>query len=132
MLARNLIEKSRVLDPIPAKVLMDCYTDLLPVITKIVNDSVETATVPDILKCAALDPRLKKRLLKHDEYSSFPPISNHGFKFYCCLIFLLYSIRQTMKLLLPRLSYRYGITGKAHKWFESYLNERVYSASFGW
>ena len=39
---------------------MDCYTDLLPVITKIVNDYVETATVPDILKCPAPDPRLKK------------------------------------------------------------------------
>ena len=104
---------------------MDCYTDLLPVITKIVNDSVETATVPDILKCAALDPRLKKDYLSTDEYSSCRPISNLRFKFYCCLNFLLSSIRQTMKLLLSRLSYRYGIIGKAHKWFESYLNERA-------
>lgn len=77
MLARNLIKKSCVLDPIPAKVLMDCYTDLLLVITKIVNNSVETATVtgPDILKYAALDPRLKKDYLSTDEYSSFRPIS---------------------------------------------------------
>ncbi|CAB4019481.1 Hypothetical predicted protein, partial [Paramuricea clavata] len=28
-----------------------------------------------------------------------------------------------------RLSSRYGITGKAHKWFESYLNERTFTGS---
>ena len=58
VLTRKLVKKSCILDPIPAKVLMECYTDLLPVITKITNISLETATVPNNLKCAALDPRL--------------------------------------------------------------------------
>ena len=71
-----LIKKSCVLDPIPAKVLTECYTDLLPVITNITNTSLGTATVPDNLKSAALDPRLKKDNLSTDEYSSFRPISN--------------------------------------------------------
>ena len=31
------------------------------------------------------------------------------------------------EILLSRLSSRYGITGKAHKWFESYLNERTFT-----
>ena len=79
VLTRNLIKKSCVLDPIPAKVLMECCTDLLPVITNITNTSLGTATVPDNLKSAALDPRLKKDNLSTDEYSSFRPISNLKF-----------------------------------------------------
>ena len=79
VLTRNLIKKSCVLDPIPAKVLTECYTDLLPVITNITNTSLGTATVPDDLKSAALDPRLKKDNLSTDEYSSFRPISNLKF-----------------------------------------------------
>ena len=54
VLTRNLIKKSCVLDPIPAKVLTECYTDLIPVITNITNTSLGTATVPDILKIALL------------------------------------------------------------------------------
>jgi hypothetical protein len=45
---------SCVLDPIPAKILLECLTDLLPVITNVINNSLETATVPRNLKCAAL------------------------------------------------------------------------------
>ena len=79
VLTRNLIKKSCVLDPIPVKVLTECYTDLLPVITNITNTSLGTATVPDNLKSAALDPRLKKDNLSTDEYSSFRPISSLKF-----------------------------------------------------
>ena len=54
VLTRNLIKKSCVLDPIPAKVPTECYTDLIPVITNITNTSLGTATVPDNLKIALL------------------------------------------------------------------------------
>ena len=162
---------------------MECYTDLLPVITKITNISLETATVPNNLKCAALDPRLKKDSLSTDEFSSFRPISNLKFVSKCIekvvatqldqhitsnnldepmqsafkkhhstetalikvqndilqaidnqnsVILLLLDISAAFdtidhEILLSRLSSRYGITGKAHKWFESYLNERTFT-----
>ena len=35
------------------------------------------------------------------------------------------------EILLRRLSSRYGITGKAHEWFKSYLTERILTC-LGW
>ncbi len=71
--------KSCDLDPIPATVLKECLTDLLPVITKIVNVSVTDAVVPSSLKNASLHPLLKKQTLPHEEFSSFRPVSNLAF-----------------------------------------------------
>jgi hypothetical protein len=50
----KMAHKSCVLDPIPAKILLECFTNLLPVITNVINNSLETATVPRNLKCMAL------------------------------------------------------------------------------
>ncbi len=71
VLTRKMAKKSCVLDPIPEKVFVECFMDLLPVITNIVNDSLDTAFVPNNLKSAALEPRLKKDNLNSDEYSKF-------------------------------------------------------------
>ena len=82
-LTRKIAKKSCILDPIPAKIVKECLSDLLPIITKMVNISLDTATVPENLKCAVLDPRLKKESLSTDEYSSFRPISNLKFVSKC-------------------------------------------------
>ena len=60
LLTRKLVKKSCILEPIPAKVLIECCTDLLPFITEITNISLETATVANNLKCAALIQDLRK------------------------------------------------------------------------
>lgn len=45
-------------------------------INKIVNDSLVNAALPQSLKIASLQPRLKKASLDTDEFKNFRPISN--------------------------------------------------------
>ena len=71
--------KSCDLEPVPATVLRDCLSNLLPIITKIVNVSLTEAVVPSSLKNASLHPLLKKDSLPYDEFSSFRPVSNLSF-----------------------------------------------------
>lgn len=71
--------KSCDLDPIPATVLKECLTVLLPIISEIVNVSVTDAVVPSGLKNASLQPLLKKQTLPYEEFSSFHPVSNLAF-----------------------------------------------------
>ena len=52
---------------------------LLPLITKIVNLSLESAIMPNGLKMALLTPLLKKSSLDHEEFKNFRPISNLKF-----------------------------------------------------
>ena len=52
---------------------MEC---LLPVLTQMINISIETANVPVQLKEAMIRPKLKKESLVHEVYSNFRPISN--------------------------------------------------------
>ena len=68
--------KNCILDPLPASVIKDCTDVLLPVLTKMINISIETANV-----LVPLD------------------IVDH-------------------KILLQRLSCRFGINGKALRWFK--------------
>ena len=49
---------------------------LLPVITKIVNMSLDTATVPKSLKIATVSPLLKKPDADHNQFANFRPVSN--------------------------------------------------------
>jgi hypothetical protein len=78
-LVKRISTKSCRLDPLPSNVLKGCFPLVLPVITEIVNASLESATVPDCLKSASLQPRLKKPSLDPSEYSNFRPISNLRF-----------------------------------------------------
>ena len=57
-------------------VLKFCLFDLLPVITKMINLSLETGTVEDVLKEALLIPLLKKVNSDFEVFSNFRPISN--------------------------------------------------------
>ena len=58
--------------------MKDCMDVLLPVLTKMINTSIETA-VPVQLKEAMISPKLKKKSLDHEVYSNFRPISNLKF-----------------------------------------------------
>ena len=75
-LLRSTARKSRILDPVPGTLLKDCYDVLLPVIMRIVNLSLDNATVPMKLKEAALTPITKKESLDHELYPSYRPIYN--------------------------------------------------------
>lgn len=68
--------KSCPLDPVPASVLKQCTSVLLPVMTQIVNQSLNLAAFPDCFKLALLNPLLKKPTLDVEVLSNFRPISN--------------------------------------------------------
>lgn len=68
------------MDPVPGALLKD-YDVLLPVITRIVNLSLDNAPVPTKLKEAALTPIIKKEFLDHELYPSYRRISNPRFVF---------------------------------------------------
>ena len=68
--------KSCPLDPVPASVLKQCTSVLLPVMTQIVNQSLNLAAFPDCFKLALLNPLLKKPTLDVEVFSNFRPISN--------------------------------------------------------
>ena len=78
-LLRKSALKSCCLDPIPASLLCLCLDDLLPIITRIINLSLESSTMPSLLKQAVLSPLLKKPMLDHELYPSFRPVSNLQF-----------------------------------------------------
>ncbi|CAB4043612.1 Hypothetical predicted protein, partial [Paramuricea clavata] len=71
-----IASKSCVLDPLPAKLLIPQINDLLPVIRKIVNLSLESGHMPSTSKKAVLTPTLKKPSLDYQEFVNFRPISN--------------------------------------------------------
>ena len=73
------VGKSCVLDPIPGSVLRDCIEELLPIIARIVNLSLESAVMPHDLKEAVLKPKIKKYSLDSELFSNFRPISNIRF-----------------------------------------------------
>ncbi|CAB4005830.1 Hypothetical predicted protein, partial [Paramuricea clavata] len=77
---KNIIDivgkKSCELDPDPAKIFQSCQKTLLPIITKISNESLQSGCMPGKLKEAVLKPKLKKDSLEYEEYTNFRPISN--------------------------------------------------------
>lgn len=64
------------LDPLPSTLMKGCLDILLPVVTRIVNMSLETATMPENFKEAMVIPNIKKDSLDHELYPHFRPISN--------------------------------------------------------
>ncbi len=67
------------LDPIPTDLLKQCLPELLPVLTKIVNLSLQNADVPSSLKRAVVTPLLKKATLDPNILKNYRPISNLSF-----------------------------------------------------
>ena len=69
-------KKTCELDPVPATIFQGCKKSLPPLITTIVNKSLQSGCMPGKLKEAVLKPKLKKDSLNSEEYISFRPISN--------------------------------------------------------
>ena len=62
--------KTCILDPLPASIMEDWKDVLLPVLTKMINISIETANVPLQLKETMIRPKLKRESLDHEVYSN--------------------------------------------------------------
>ena len=82
-LIANFIKSSSVktcgLDPLSTSVLTKCLPRLLPVITDIVNRSLDEAFIPNSLKSALIIPLLKKTNLNTEDFKNFRPVSNLPF-----------------------------------------------------
>ena len=76
---RKLIEgfpkKSCTLDPMPTSLVINCIDVLLPVITKIINLSLESGSFASNWKCALVNPLLKKTGLDL-VFKNYRPVSN--------------------------------------------------------
>ena len=64
------------LDPIPTKLLKDCIDCILPIITRIVNQSITSSIMPLSLKSATVTPLIKKPTLDPDDKKNYRPVSN--------------------------------------------------------
>ncbi len=76
---RDLVKKAPnkycILDPVPTWLLRDCLEEVLPVLTKIINLSLQLGDVCDSLKHAIIKPLLKKMGLELIE-KNYRPVSN--------------------------------------------------------
>ena len=68
--------KSCSLDPVPTKILKQHLSHILPVITRVINLSLEEAVMPAPFKEAVLTPILKKSSLDKEVLKNYRPISN--------------------------------------------------------
>ena len=79
---KNLIGKSSKktcsLDPMPTPLVVECLDPLLPVITRMINLSLQCRTFPDDWKLADVKPRLKKTGAEA-LFTNLRPISNLSF-----------------------------------------------------
>ena len=71
--------KSCSLDPIPTSILKLCLDELTPVLTFVVNTSLEFADFSPELKRASVLPLLKKAILDCEILKNFRPVSNLSF-----------------------------------------------------
>ena len=71
--------KNCALDLLPASVLTKCLQRLPPVITDIVNRSLDEALMPNSLKTALIIPLLKKTNLDTEDFKNFRPVTNLPF-----------------------------------------------------
>ena len=71
--------KSCPLDPIPTIMLKECLDVLIAPITNIINLSLSTGVVPEVLKIARVLPLIKKQSLDPDVLANYRPISNLPF-----------------------------------------------------
>ena len=66
-LVKKSTTKSYTLDPIPTSLLKEHPEDFIPILTDIINSSIQTGKFPHILKNAAVRPLLKKANLPLEE-----------------------------------------------------------------
>jgi hypothetical protein len=77
---RKIVSKANAtssdVDPVPTKIVLACLNILLPVLVKIVNSSLQSASVPVTFKTAVIKPLIKKSNLDPNVCKNFRPISN--------------------------------------------------------
>ena len=78
-LVQSMANKHCKLDPVPTWVLKKHLDQLIPLITKIINQSLETGIVHPLLKSAIIRPILKNPNLDHTKFENFRPVSNLPF-----------------------------------------------------
>ena len=71
--------KSCALDPIPTWLLKDCIDVLLPILTDIMNASLDQGIFPSLFKKSLVHPLIKKDNLDADVFANYRPISNLSF-----------------------------------------------------
>ena len=71
--------KSCELDPLPTWLLKQCTEEFLPLISTIINDSIESGTFLSQCKHAIIRPLLKKQGLDADGLKNYRPVSNQQF-----------------------------------------------------
>ena len=79
---RKLVLRTRTnscsLDPVPTNIMKDCLDELLPILTTMINLSLESGFFPAIWKDSVVTPLLKKPGLDL-VFKTFRPISNLSF-----------------------------------------------------
>ena len=65
-----------MLDPIPTWLIKESRSELLPVMTNIINSSLRSSQVPKSMKSAIVTPLLKKSTLDPDILKNYRPVSN--------------------------------------------------------
>ncbi|KAK6192629.1 hypothetical protein SNE40_004070 [Patella caerulea] len=68
-----------LLDPFPTKILLQCADTLVPVITKVINSSLQSGIVPHPFKVAVIKPLIKKPSLDKNIFKNYRPVSNLPF-----------------------------------------------------
>ena len=71
--------KSCSLDPTPTWMVKDSVDELIPLVTILVNLSLQSANVPDSMKQALVTPLLKKDDLDPEVLKNYRPVSNLSF-----------------------------------------------------
>ena len=75
----DLSKKECEEDPIPLKLLLQCFEEVKPIIMFIINDSLTTGTFPSVLKNALVRPAIKDDKGDANSYNNYRPISNLPF-----------------------------------------------------
>ena len=66
-------------DPLPTSLVLALLPELLPILSDIVNKSLQSGGFPEAFKTALIRPSYKKKGLDPDELTSYRPISNLSF-----------------------------------------------------
>ena len=79
-------KKSCSLDPVPTSLVVECMDELLPVITLIINSSLQSGHFPEVWKEAIVTPLLKKCGSDSSNFKNLRPVSNLYFQAHgeCC------------------------------------------------
>ena len=71
--------KSCVLDCLPTWLLKNNYPVFVPIISRIINNSLKTGIFPSTFKNAVLNPLIKKQSLNPEELKNYRPVANIKF-----------------------------------------------------